>query len=104
MFNRKKKISVDLINFSIMHTSTGKIGGYIVEFLYKELEFNHIGYRIENIDGDARCFLYTTPDNKKAIRYFNDRCSGMIEEKVQTMSNAPHRWDIWSNGFEEICG
>ena len=103
MIFRRKKTTVDLIDFSIMHIGTGKIGGYIVGFLYKELGFEHIGYRIENVEGEVRCFLYTIPDNKKTIHYFNDRCSGMIEEKVKTMEPIPHKWNEWPNGFEEVC-
>lgn len=102
MFKINKKISVDLIDFSINHIGTGQIGGYIINFLYKEFDFRHIGYRLIETNEGERCVLYTLPDNKEVINYFKDRCSGMIEEKVQSIEGIPHKHNKWENGFEEV--
>lgn len=106
LFNRRKRITVDLIDFSIQRISTGQISSYIVDFLYEELGFKHIGYRVENVGGDTRCVLFTLQGNKAPVQYFKDRCSGMIEEKVETTTTTPtsHKVKYWPNGFIEICG
>jgi hypothetical protein len=103
IFSKNRKITIDLISFSLKYISTGQIGCYIIEFLYKELGFKHIGYQIENINGDTRCTLITLKANKVPIQYFKDRCSGMIEEKVKTMKPIPHKFNKWQNGFEEVA-
>lgn len=103
MFQKKKRITEDLIDFSISRISTGQIGGYITNVLYEQFGFKHIGYRIENIEGDVRCFLYTVcPANKLLVYYFRDRCSGMIEEDVMKAASIPHSFSRWKNGFEEV--
>lgn len=103
IFNRPKRITKDLIDFSIQRIPTGQIGSYIVGFLYKELGFKHIGYRIEKVDGDIRCVLFTLQGNKAPAQYFKDRCSGMIEEKVETTAPVSHSIKYWPNGFIEVC-
>ena len=103
MFGRKKKAeTTDLVNFCMDRIGTGQIGAYILNFLYRELEFRHIGYRIEKLHLQQRCILYTLADNDQPIQYFKDRCSGMIEEKVQTMKGIPHSFSEYGTGFEEV--
>jgi len=102
IFSKRKKVTIDLISFSIKHISTGQIGGYIIDLLYEELGFKHIGYRIENSNGDIRCVLVALKGNNALVQYFKDRCSGMIEEKVKTAKPIPHKFNKWENGFEEV--
>lgn len=103
LFKKKKDYTVDLIDFSMQHVGTGQIGAYIINYLYKELNFSHIGYRIgKNKWGELRCTLYTEEDRNLIISYFKDRCSGMIEDKVQTFEGIPHDKKILSDGFEEV--
>lgn len=102
IFKRKSQF-IDLIDFSIRYIGTGEIGGYIINFLYKEMKFSHIGYRIgRNNIGDARCTLVTFNDNNAPIQYFKDRCSGMIEEAVKNAEPIPHEIKRWKNGFKEV--
>lgn len=102
MFFRKKRIvSVDVMNISAMHISTGQIGSYI-KSLYQEEGFRHIGYRFENQDGLCRFIIYTLPTQKDVIQYFKDRCPAMVEEKCIQCADQPHGWSVWVNGFEEI--
>lgn len=104
MFNRKIKIDVDLIDFSINDIGTGQIGGYIINYLYSQLGFRHIGYRIERTNCHPRCILYTmNPPDKFIVQYFKDRCSGMIEEKVKSMDGVSHKHEKWNNGLQQVC-
>lgn len=98
---RKSKISVDLIDFSGMHVATGQVGSYI-KHLYEEHDFQHIGYRYKNINGDLRFILYTVPNNKLAVQYFKDRCPAMVENECRSCEGIPHKFVKWENGFEEV--
>lgn len=102
LFKKQEKITIDLIDFSKDYIGTGQVGCYIIQFLYDKLKFRHIGYKLENRDGEMRFILYTLSGNKAPIIYFKDRCSGMIEEKIQSMEGIPHNHIKWENGFEEV--
>lgn len=106
LINRLKKkpqISVDLIDFDGQNVSTGRVGGYIL-YLYDQFKFSHIGYRAENIDGFVRFVLYTIPDNKKVIKYFEDRCPAIVEYECIKYGYLlkRHKFVQWANGFEEV--
>lgn len=102
-FRKKTPKTVDLIDFSRTHVSTGQVGGYIKK-LYEEEKFLHIGYRYANINGSDRFILYTLPGLEKTIQYFKDRCPAMIEEECRKIdvSNVDFKINKWDNGFEEV--
>ncbi len=104
MFFKRKIISVDVMDFNAMNVSTGQIGSYIKK-LYKKEGFKHIGYRTENRDGILRYVIYTLPNEKAIIKYFNDRCPAMVEEECRKLEVVEEfEWNKWQNGFEEIIG
>lgn len=100
--NRKNSpISVDVIDISAKHVSTGQMGAYIKK-LYKEEGFRHLGYRFENRNGMCRFVIYTLPHQREVIQYFKDRCPAMVENECKTLECEGYTWTGWENGFEEI--
>lgn len=103
LFKRNKDYTIDLIDFSMHHLGDDKIADYIINYLYKELNFSHIGYRVgKNKYGELRCTFYTEEDYTLIISYFKDRCSGMIEDKIKTFKGIPFSIKTWGDGFEEV--
>lgn len=101
-FKRKDSITEDLIDFDASSISTGKVVGYI-KYLYREKKFSHIGYRVDNINGNVRFVLYTLSGslNRRLIQYFKDRCPAMVERECKSCAPCPGKLNKWDNGFEE---
>ena len=100
-FLKIPRVSVDVINFSAHHVSTGQVGAYIKK-LYEEEHFSHIGYRTENRKGFIRYVIYTIPTSIAVIQYFKDRCPAMVENECKALEGVAHKWNVWDNGFEEV--
>ena len=101
MLFKKKQISVDVMDIRTAHVSSGQIGHYI-QNLYRNENFAHIGYRVENKNGLHRFVIYTLPGQKDVIQYFKDRCPAMVEEECRKLKGEGQQWATWPNGFEEI--
>lgn len=101
MLFKKKKIPVDVMEIDARYVSTGQVGEYIKN-LYNNEGFRHIGYRFETRDMISRFVIYTLPDQKMVIQYFNARCPSMVEEECRKLQGEGAEWSRWPNGFEEI--
>ena len=77
-----------VVDFNAMQVSTGMIGGYIKR-LYEREGFKNIGYSISG----NRVYLYTYSYNLTVIKYFEDRCPGMIEEACMNCSAIAHDFE-----------
>ncbi len=101
MLFKKRQISVDVMDISASYVASGQIVEYIKN-LYRNKDFRHIGYRLENRDGLIRYVIYTLPNQKEIIQYFKDRCPAMVEEECRKLQGEGCEWAKWQNGFEEI--
>lgn len=102
---RKKPVKCKLVDVSAEYIATGQIARYIVS-LYRKRGLSHIGYEFcKDECGLSRYEIFTLPGNIQAIKYFKDRCPGMIEEailKIDTNDTVSFRIENWKNGFTEV--
>lgn len=81
MFRTKNK-PTRLIDFSVMELSHGDVIRYI-KYLMVKYGMHNIGYTIKSIHGQARAVLFCRNNNHRAIMYFKDRCSCIVEQECK---------------------
>ena len=81
MFRTKNK-PTRLIDFSVMELSHADVIRYI-KYLMVKYGMHNIGYTIKSIHGQARAVLFCRNNNHRAIMYFKDRCSCIVEQECK---------------------